>query len=151
MQIRALDGDGDETFRAVKAGLELQAELKSFATSVEQNFDEEFKIRIGVHFGEAIVGMLGCRGTERLSVIGDTVNMAARAESANKEADTTMLITENAYNQIKDRVEVEDFIRTKLMKLDIVWLKNFFITPQIYEVTFFKRPFLNSVFTKPKV
>ena len=40
--------------------------------------------------------------------------MAARAESANKEADTTMLITENAYKQIKDRVEVEDFIRTKL-------------------------------------
>ena len=114
LAIFGLDGDGDETFRAVKAGLELQAELKSFATSVEQNFDEEFKIRIGVHFGEAIVGMLGCRGTERLSVIGDTVNMAARAESANKEADTTMLITENAYKQIKDRVEVEDFIRTKL-------------------------------------
>ena len=58
--------------------------------------------------------MLGCKDTERLSVIGDTVNMAARAESANKEADTTMFITENAYKQIEDRVEVEDFIRTKL-------------------------------------
>ena len=58
--------------------------------------------------------MLGCRGAEILSVTVDTVNMAARAESANKEADTIMLITENAYIQIKDRVEVEDFIRTKL-------------------------------------
>ncbi len=114
LAIFGLDGEGDETFRAVKAGLELQSELKDFANTVEENFDEDFKIRIGIHFGEAIVGMLGCRGTERLSVIGDTVNMAARAESANKEADTTMLITENAYNQIKERVEVEDFIRTKL-------------------------------------
>ena len=58
--------------------------------------------------------MLGCKETERLSVICDTVNMAARAESANKEADTTMLISENAYKQIEDRVPVEDFIRTKL-------------------------------------
>ena len=40
--------------------------------------------------------------------------MAARAEGANKEADTTMLITENAYQQIEERVEVEDFIRTKV-------------------------------------
>ena len=39
--------------------------------------------------------------------------MAARAESANKEADTPMLITENAFKQIYERVEVEDFIRTK--------------------------------------
>ena len=114
LAIFGLDGEGDETFRAVKAGLELQSELKDFANTVEENFDEDFKIRIGIHFGEAIVGMLGCKGTERLSVIGDTVNMAARAESANKEADTTMLITENAYKQIKERVEVEDFIRTKL-------------------------------------
>lgn len=58
--------------------------------------------------------MLGCRGTERLSVISDIVNKATRAESANKEADTRTLFTENAYKQIQDRVEVEDFIRTKL-------------------------------------
>ena len=114
LAIFGLDGEGDETFRAVKAGLELQSELQNFAATVEENFDEEFKIRIGIHFGEVIVGMLGCKGTERLSVIGDTVNMAARAETANKEADTTMLITENAYKQIEERVEVEDFIRTKL-------------------------------------
>ena len=70
--------------------------MKDFANTVEENFDEDFKIRIGIHFGESIVGMLGFKDTERLSVIADTVNMAARAESANKEADTTMLITENA-------------------------------------------------------
>jgi class 3 adenylate cyclase/nitrite reductase/ring-hydroxylating ferredoxin subunit len=114
LAIFGLDNAGDETFRAVKAGLELQSELKDFANSVEESFDELFRVRIGIHFGEAIIGMLGCRGTERLSVIGDTVNMAARAETANKEADTEMLITENAYEQIQDRVQVKDFIRTKL-------------------------------------
>lgn len=114
LAIFGLDGEGDETFRATKAGLELQAELKDFANTVEENFDQEFKVRIGIHYGEVIMGMLGCRGTERLSVIGDTVNMASRAEAANKDADTSMLTTENAYKQIEDRVEVEDFKRTKL-------------------------------------
>ena len=74
--------------------------MKDFANTVEENFDEDFKNRIGIHFDEAIVGILGWKGTERLSVIGDTVNMAARAESADKEADTTRLITENACKQI---------------------------------------------------
>ena len=65
LAIFGLDGEG-QTFRAVKAGLELQSELQNFANTVEENFDEEFRIRIGIHFGEAIIGMLGCRGTERL-------------------------------------------------------------------------------------
>ena len=92
----------------------MQSDLKNFDSTVEKNFDEEFKIRIEIHFGEVIIGKLGCRGTERLSVISDIVNKATRAESANKEADTRTLFTENAYKQIQDRVEVEDFIRTKL-------------------------------------
>lgn len=60
LAIFGLDDEGDETFGAVKAGLELQYELKDFANTGEENFDEDFKIRIGIHFGEAIVGMLGC-------------------------------------------------------------------------------------------
>ena len=114
LAVFGLDDTGDETFRAVKAGIEIQSRLNEFSAQVEEDFDELFKVRIGIHYGEVIVGMLGCRGTERLSVIGDTVNMAARAEAANKDADTDMLITEMAYSQVEGRVEVEDFIRMKL-------------------------------------
>ena len=42
LAIFGLDGEGDETFRAVNAGLELQSELKNFANSVEENFYEQF-------------------------------------------------------------------------------------------------------------
>ena len=79
LAVFGLDDTGDETFRAVKAGLEIQSKINEFSAQVEEDFDELFKVRIGIHYGEVIVGMLGCRGTERLSVIGDTVNMAARA------------------------------------------------------------------------
>ena len=66
-----LECGGNETFRDVKPGLELQSDLENFASTAVKIFDEEFKIRIGNHFGEDILGMLGCRGTKRLGVIGE--------------------------------------------------------------------------------
>lgn len=114
LAIFGLDDAGDEVFRAIKSGLEIQDNLITFAKTIEVNFNEEFKVRIGIHYGDAIIGMLGSRGTERLSVIGDTVNMAARVEAANKESDTFMLVSETAYEEVRDRVEVHDYIRVKL-------------------------------------
>ncbi|MDA0226645.1 MAG: Rieske 2Fe-2S domain-containing protein [Proteobacteria bacterium] len=114
LAIFGLDDAGDEVFRAIKSGLEIQDNLITFAKTIEVNFNEEFKVRIGIHYGDTIIGMLGSRGTERLSVIGDTVNMAARVEAANKESDTFMLVSETAYQEVRDRVEVHDYIRVKL-------------------------------------
>jgi class 3 adenylate cyclase len=114
LAIFGLDDASDEVFRAIKAGLEIQDNLVTFAKTIETNFNEEFKVRIGINYGDVIIGMLGSRGTERLSVIGDTVNMAARVEAANKESDTFMLVSEVAYQEVKDRVEVHDYIRVKL-------------------------------------
>lgn len=114
LAIFGLDDAGDEVFRAIKSGLEIQDNLITFAKTIEVNFNEEFKVRIGIHYGDAIIGMLGSRGTERLSVIGDTVNTAARVEAANKESDTFMLVSETAYEEVRDRVEVHDYIRVKL-------------------------------------
>jgi class 3 adenylate cyclase len=114
LAIFGLDNAGDDAFRAVSAGLELQEKLIDFARIFERDFSHPLRVRIGVHYGEVIVGMLGSRGTERLSIIGDTVNIAERTESANKDAGTSMLITESAYQQIQDRVSVKDFVRVKL-------------------------------------
>lgn len=114
LAVFGLDDAGDEVFRAIKSGLEIQDNLITFAKTIEVNFNEEFKVRIGIHYGDAIIGMLGSRGTERLSVIGDTVNTAARVEAANKESDTFMLVSETAYEEVRDRVEVHDYIRVKL-------------------------------------
>ena len=50
----------------------------------------------------------------KLTVIGDTVNIASPIEAANKEAETRLLISEPAYNVVEDLVEVEGFVRLKL-------------------------------------
>ena len=42
------------------------------------------------------------------TVIGDAVNLASRTEALNKPFATDVLITENTYNLIKDKIVVEE-------------------------------------------
>ena len=58
--------------------------------------------------------MLGNAGNQRLSIIGQSVNIASRVETANKEVETRLLISEEAFKEIEERAEVEDFVRVKL-------------------------------------
>ncbi len=66
----------------------------------------DFNVRVGVHWGETVVGSVGSPGHERLTAMGDVVNVASRVEASNTEAGTRFLITEALYDLVKDDVEV---------------------------------------------
>jgi adenylate cyclase len=53
-----------------------------------------FRIGIGFHFGPAIVGEMGFSPALSLTAIGYTVNTASRLESATKEENCQLLISE---------------------------------------------------------
>ncbi len=53
------------------------------------------RTRVGVHFGEAIVGNFGGEGRIQYTALGDAMNTAARLEGANKPLDTTILVSRN--------------------------------------------------------
>ena len=82
--------------------------MKPFFASM---YDADFDIRIGLHYGEAVIGSLGSIGHERLTAIGDVVNVTSRIEAANKDAGTRLLISEALYDQVEDKVEVADFVK----------------------------------------
>jgi PAS domain S-box-containing protein len=50
-------------------------------------------IRCGIATGEMIAGNVGPREARRYTVVGDTVNLASRLESANKELGTRILVS----------------------------------------------------------
>ena len=89
----------------------LRAEFKLY---LNKAYGRDFDIRIGIHFGEVIVGTVGYADDKKFTIIGDAVNVASRIEAINKDAGTRLLVSDIAYKQIKKSVTVNNFLRLKL-------------------------------------
>lgn len=89
----------DDPERAVRAALDLQAELKTFAESSGR----ELKMRIGVNTGTALLGAVG--SNSEFTAMGDAVNLASRLEHAAPVGD--ILISHDSYLHVRGIFDVE--------------------------------------------
>jgi adenylate cyclase len=92
--------------RAVRAGLDMLDAVEAMRPYMQAVYDNCFQIGIGVHYGQVVIGKLGAAGSQRVTAIGDAVNLAARIEAVTKGAGTNFLISEDTYQQVKDHVQV---------------------------------------------
>src|SRR5712664_3051170 len=79
----------DAAQRAVAAAREMLLAMDS----VNKAGSWPLRIGIGIHFGEVVAGNIGSPRRKEYTVIGDTVNFAARLESLNKEFNSQLLIS----------------------------------------------------------
>src|SRR5215217_113600 len=90
----------DDAERAVRAGLDLQAAAREYAEEVRRNYGVDFKVRVGINTGLAVLATMGGEIRTEYTAMGDTTNVAARMQSAAKPG--SVLISANTYHLVKE-------------------------------------------------
>ena len=92
----------DHTLRAVKAALGLRDAIKALHAVLPPECRLAFGV--GIHFGEAVLGLVGTEKRLEYTAIGDSVNTAKRVQE--NSAAEQILISGPAYEFVKEQVVV---------------------------------------------
>lgn len=114
MALFGLEESAEAALQATRAGLDMLESVARFRPYLKNIYTKSFQIGIGIHYGEVVVGAIGAPGRKRVTAIGDSVNFASRIESANKQAGTELLISDDTYAQVKGRVRLGKTISVKV-------------------------------------
>lgn len=93
----------DHAFSAVKASLEMLAEVEHFNESLLARGKTPIGIGIGLTTGQVVTGYLGSSRSMEYTAIGDEVNMASRF--CGEAAGGQILISEETMRRVKGRVD----------------------------------------------
>jgi adenylate cyclase len=81
----------DDGARAAEAGYAMWQAGEQFRAAVDPDLPPVGRTRVGMHFGEAVVGNFGGASRIQYTALGDSMNTAARLEAANKPLETRVL------------------------------------------------------------
>jgi class 3 adenylate cyclase/tetratricopeptide (TPR) repeat protein len=70
----------DHAQRACHSALSIQRAMEEYGSKVKDDYDVEFRIRIGLNSGPVIVGSIGDDLRMDYTAVGDTTNLAARVQ-----------------------------------------------------------------------
>ncbi|RDL47502.1 Adenylate cyclase 1 [Ensifer sp. M14] len=82
----------DDCARAIACARRILALVDQWNT--KRGFDPPIRVGIGIHSGEMYYGLVGDEHRLEFTVLGDTVNVAAKIEQATKRFDTPLLASE---------------------------------------------------------
>lgn len=104
----AIEDQEDHIARAVDLGLNMIAALDGLNARWREMgiLPNDLRIGVGLNTGEALVGSLGSHIRTQYTVLGQSVNLASRLQSLNKELGTLILCTAEVAEAVRDRVEL---------------------------------------------
>ncbi|MBX3023712.1 adenylate/guanylate cyclase domain-containing protein [bacterium] len=92
---------------AVHAALAMQAALAEHNAARAAAGGPALRVGIGIHSGPAVAGVLGGRALMEFTVIGGTVNLAARVESLTRVHDAGILVTDAVRARLDPRFRLQ--------------------------------------------
>ena len=94
----------NSALNACRAALQMQRKTQEIADRWNKEGKPNLVVRMGLNTDEMVVGNVGGAGRFDYTVIGDAVNLGSRLEGANKTYGTHILISERAYDLVKDQL-----------------------------------------------
>jgi adenylate cyclase len=95
MALFGVDGrQGNPAAQALDAARRMAENLAELNASFGDELKTPLRIGIGIHYGPAIVGDMGFGSAQTMTAVGDTVNTASRLETATKELDCQLVISD---------------------------------------------------------
>lgn len=115
-----------DTDNAVQSAMKMMTRLRIFNQRRKHAGKNEVIIGIGISTGDLVVGNIGSPKRMDYTVIGDTVNLAARLEGATKMYGAEIVVSEPVLNNMTDSVLTRE--------LDLIRVKGKVKPVPIYEV-----------------
>jgi class 3 adenylate cyclase len=94
----------DHALRAVRAAIHMRQAIHNLHNQLDPEFHLSFGV--GIHFGEAVMGLIGTETRMDYTAIGDSVNTAKRIQE--NTAANQILISASAYEHVRDHIQVKD-------------------------------------------
>lgn len=91
---------------AARAALEMIEGLEKLNQKWQSEGRPTLHIGVGINTGEMLFGNIGSEQRMDFTVIGDSVNLGARLESATKELKASIVISEATYREIENLAQV---------------------------------------------
>lgn len=92
----------DHALLACQAALEMQEAMIRRQEGWSTEGLPRLAARIGLHSGRVLAGNVGSKERFDYTVMGDTVNLAARLEGVNKRYGTEIILSEDTYQRVAD-------------------------------------------------
>jgi class 3 adenylate cyclase/HAMP domain-containing protein len=91
----------DDALQSVLSALEMTDAVLKFNENQRKLGKCEFKIGVGLNYGEVTVGNIGSERKMDYTVIGDAVNLASRMEGLTKTYHSEILISESLFEELR--------------------------------------------------
>ena len=99
---------GNDAQNAFNCAIEMNMKLKNWNTAREKQGLPLIQHRIGIHFGDCVVGNMGNSKRMEFAVIGDAVNVASRICEACKEVKSDVLVSDEVKLRLSENLPSEE-------------------------------------------
>jgi PAS domain S-box-containing protein len=109
----------DHTLRAVKTALAIRDSIVKLHDELPMEAHLDFGL--GIHYGEAVLGLIGTEKRLEYTAIGDSINTTKRIQE--NSAKNQILLSREAYERVKQQVDARPFtpltVKGKTQPLDV--------------------------------